>query len=300
MLVRDIGVVARYELGQALRTRLLQVVLLGYAAAMFAADLSFVSVLRVAESEVAMQLGVPPTEKPGTLLAHVTQSSFVRAALAEAVGSDRLTTRLLDLPLLGVWAGAVATTALPMVLLLGCAGSLAGEVQSRSVRYLVLRTERLAIVLGKFVGQLCLAGLALLVGGVVTAGVGQFWMVGQSPLGLLATSVAIGARGLAVALPFGALGLFVSQWVPSRNGARVLAIVVVLACAIAVALVEEFAGSSLLGVTLRALTWFSPTSGFASVWTDDLGELGAALARLGVLVLAWIAAGFARFATRDL
>lgn len=299
-LFRDIFVVAQYELSSALRTRLLQVVLLGYGVTMFLGNLIFVEALSTAETQVAQQLGLPTTERPGTLLSHVTESEVVRAMLVDAIGSEGLVSRLIQHPLLAVWAGVVAMLALPIVMLAGTAGSLAGEVQSKSVRFLTLRTERLAIVLGKLLGQFFLAAAAAGVGVGVTVGVGQFLMVEQNPAEVGFSTMLFCGRGLLYALPFGALGLCVSQWVPSRNGARVLAIVTWIGCSILGAWIEFDAPWNLVGRALDMVRWFLPTTGWTSMWSASASELGGAAARIVILTLSWIALGFVRFARRDL
>ncbi len=299
-LLRDVLVVAAYELSSALRSRLLQLVLAGYAAAMFLGDWAFVETLQVAETQVAAQLGLPGTERPGTLLAHVTESAVVRDVLAEAVGSDVGLSRLLEWPLLGLWCGVVSMAALPVVLLAGSAGSLAQEVQSRSARYLVLRTERLAIVLGKLGGQAVLGFAAAALGALVTVVVSQVLMVAQDPLGIGVAALAFSLRGLAYALPLGALGLAVSQWVPSLNGARAVALLAWIACAVAGAWIEHAGPGGMAGRCLDLVAWFLPTTGWGDLWSADASVLGLALAHAVIVSLAWLALGLLRFSGRDL
>ena len=299
-LCRDIVVVAQYELASALRTRLLQVVLLGYGVVIFLGDWIFVETLKAAENQVAQQLGLPATQRPGTLLSHLTDSEIVQAMLVDAVGSESMVRRLMEHPLLAVWAGVVAMLALPVVMLAGTAGSLAGEVQSKSVRFLTLRTERLAIVLGKLVGQALLSVAAALVGVGVTVAVGQFMMVQQDPAQVGLSTLVFCVRGLLYALPFGAMGLCVSQWVPSRNGARVLAMLTWMGCSVLGAWIEFDAPWNLVGRVLDVVRWFLPTSGWTQMWSGTVSELGGAAARIGVLTLTWVALGFVRFSRRDL
>ena len=150
---------------------------------------------------MAIHLGLPGTERPGTLLTQVTESETIRDMLAEAIGSDSVVSHLISFPLLSVWSGIVAMFALPIVMLSGTAGSLAGEVQSRSARFLVLRTERLSIVFGKLLGQWLLALAATLVGVGVTVGVGEVLMVAQDPIKIASSAALFTLRGLVYAIP---------------------------------------------------------------------------------------------------
>jgi hypothetical protein len=297
LLLRDIFLVAGYELARAARTRLLQVVVLGYAVVVFLADWSFVEALSIAEAQVANTLGLPSTDRPGTLLAHVTNSEMIRPMLVDAIGSESLAAQLFDMPLLGVWAGVISMTALPVVMLAGTAGSLSGEVQSKSIRFLVLRTERLAIVFGKFLGQIGLVAIAGLVGTLVTLGVGQFMMMEQSLPRIATTVLRLLIPGLLFALPFGAMGLCASQWVGNRNGARALAVAALIANGILVAYAEDSSGGDIGQRIATIAAWFSPSSGWTALWEPSL--LPAA-SRAGIVSLVWVALGFVRFTRRDL
>ncbi len=296
----DIFVVAAYELQQARRTRLLQVGLLLYAAGTAAADWGFVQALREAERSVAQAMHVPATEKPGTLIAEVLKSDDLRDFLGGLIGSTELFDRLATEPVLGLWSGAVAMVLLPLLLLLGTSVSVSAEVESRSIRFLALRTERVPIVLGKLLGQVAMAGLAALVGVLVTEIIGQTLMVQVPIVGLALSSTRRAACALAYALPFAGLGLCVSQWIGRSNPARVVAVVFLLA----ILVLGEWPPADWLpdwiAPGLEVLRGFLPGRGWDEAWTDDPLAFAMGLARYALNTLAWVGLGYLRFDRRDL
>lgn len=185
----DIVVVATYEVQQALRKRLLLVLLLAYAAATGAGHWGYVQGLKELEGQAAMAMGVSRTERPGALIAELLTSSKLRRFLGDLVGDSGRLDALLDVPVLALWSGAVAMVLLPVFWRAGTSTTLSTELEIRSIRFLALRTERLTIVLGKLAGQVVMGVLAGLTGVVVTEIVGLTLMVQVPPLGLFIGSL---------------------------------------------------------------------------------------------------------------
>ena len=299
-LAADILVVAAYEMGQARRTRLLQVMVVTYAAATAAAHWVFVQGLNEAERTVAITMGVPATSRPGTLTEAAVQSESMRHFLVEIVGSESVLERLTSTPLLGLWSGVVAMVLLPLFLLFSTSACVASEVETKSIRFLALRTERLPIVLGKGLGQLGMAALAALAGVFVTEAVGLFLMVEQPPLRLALSAGENALRGLVFALPFAGLGLCVSQWIGRAHAARALSIVALLAIIVADFVLEHESSPEPLGRLADIARLALPGQGWTEMWETNVVALGAGAARLMVVTLAWIALGTLRFDRRDL
>ncbi len=299
-LLRDTLIVAGVELGQSARTRLLQVTVLAYAAVIAAANWIFVQIVHVAETEAALALGVPPTAKPGAMLDTVVAGGEVRRAVAEMVGDASLAENLLSAPPLALWSGLVSMGLLPVVLLAATSASVAAEVQSGSIRYWALRTERLPIVLGKFLGQVAAVALAAALGLAVTAVCGATLMVRVPQAELFISGAEFAARGLCFALPFGALGMAISQVLPGPNVARLGAILLVLALAILDGVIEHFAAPGSWGQAADLAGLLLPGHGWTAMWQVDHGQFALALGRVAIVTTGWIALGFLRFSSRDL
>lgn len=298
--VRDLLVVAVYEFQQAARTRLLQVGVLGYAGVTLAAHAAFVEGLQEAERSVALAMMVPPTEKPGALIGAALQSTELRRFLADIIGSESTLDRLTEAPILALWSGAVAMVLLPLFVLVGTSTSVSAEVESRSIRFLALRTERLPIVLGKLAGQLSIAALAALSGVAVTVGAGVTLMVQQPPLALAGHSLVHAGRGLLYAVPFAALGLAVSQWVPRANPARLATMFALFAVIVGHVWLGSEVDASLPGRLADLASNLLPGVGWTEMWSVDLITFGLAVARSAVITVGLVALGYLRFDRRDL
>ena len=296
----DILVVAAYEMGQSRRTRLLQVMVVTYAATTAAAHWAFVQGLNQAESAAALTMGVPATSRPGTLTEAALESEGLREFLVGVVGSESVLERLASAPLLGLWSGVVAMVLLPLFLLFGTSACVASEVESKSIRFLALRTERLPIVLGKGLGQLGMAAVAALAGVLVTEAVGLLLMVEQPPLRLLLTAFEQALRALVYALPFAGLGLCVSQWIGRAHAARAVGILALLVIVIGDAVLKAYSSPQPLGRIADIARLALPGQGWTEMWETDLGALAAGASRLMVVTLAWVALGTLRFDRRDL
>ncbi|GDX83049.1 hypothetical protein LBMAG42_48600 [Deltaproteobacteria bacterium] len=299
-VVGDILVVAAYELAQARRTRLLQVLVLGYAAATGAAHWGFVQGLKEAERSIALAMGVPPTDRPGAMIASVLSSEDLRRFITNLIGSEALLERLATVPVLAIWSGAVAMVLLPVFMLLGTSVSVAAEVENKSIRFLALRTERLPIILGKGLGQLAMASVAALAGVAVTEVAGLTLMVQQPPLGLGLSALEHAARALLYALPFAGLGLCVSQWVGRANPARALGVIALIGVVIANPWLEYQSSTHALGRLADIVRTVLPGQGWTDMWQVNPVTFAVGAAKLLVVTLGWVALGYLRFDRRDL
>jgi ABC-type transport system involved in multi-copper enzyme maturation permease subunit len=292
--------VAVYELGEAVRTRLFQLVLVGWLGVLGVANWILVEFLREAEGSFAATLGVPRTEKPGAMIAQLIQRGELVDFLAPLVGGRGSAQVLLHEPIIGLWASATTMACLPVLLAFTASGSIAGEVKSRSIRYLACRTGRLQIGLGKIAGQLFLAAVAALFGIVLTVGMSQTLMV-QVPMGeLVLVLLDRTLRALAFALPFAGLALAVSMLVPNPNGARVTTAAVMLGMRVVARLAQDHVDDSLPGRFADLVTLFCAHTTWGDYWSTDPAVLGAAVGRSCILAIVYFAAGHVRFGTRDL
>lgn len=297
----DVGWVAVYELGEAVRTRLFQLVLLTYAGGIGASTWILVRILGRIEEGLAGTLGVPATERPGAMMSTLLANGDLAQLVGPAVGQpDDVVAELLREPVLGLWTGVSSMALLPLVLVFSASASIAAEVKSRSIRYLSCRTGRLQIGLGKLVGQLLIAIVAALLGAVVAWALGMTLMVANPPAALALSLVERTLRAVVWALPFAGLGLLASQWVTNPNGARVLGGGLLLGMAVASGLADEYAGPDTVGRLADLAGLFLATNGWSAFWSTDAAVLAEAMVRGVVLAVVYYAAGHVVFARRDL
>lgn len=296
----DTALVARYELAEALRTRLFQLVVLAYLCGVALSVWLQVTVLWVAESNVAEALQVPMSSRPGTLLPRLLANGAVRDALAPMVGGRDAAGALLDQPVLALGVGLTAMALLPAVLVFTASGTVSTEVRSRSIRFLLVRTGRTPIVLGKALGQLALGAVALTLGGLVAWAMGLTMMTGNDPAALFLALAARSVCAAAFALPYLGIAMATSLWITSPNGARLGAALACAATPVLGALLRHRAGPDALGRIADLLTLAIPTGSWNALWSTDPAVLAAAFGRSLLLTTIFLAVGLARFERRDL
>lgn len=296
----DLWLVCRYELGEALRTRLFQVVMVAYLGGIGLGNWILVVILREAEATLAAALGVPATQRPGAMVAELVKRGELLEVLGPMVGSREAATRLLAEPVMALWAAGFAMGLLPVVMSFSASGSIAAEVRSRSIRYLACRTGRLQIGLGKLAGQLVLGGVAAGLGVLLTAAMSQLLMV-QVPLGALLLSLADRtARACVYALPWAGAGLAASAIIPNPNGARVVSAFFFVGMHVGSAWIGQYVGADFVGRLADLVRLFCPNTAWADFWSADPATVAAAAGRCTILAVAFYALGHARFGRRDL
>lgn len=183
---------------------------------------------------------------------------------------------------------------LPFLVPLGAFNQTAGDIGSRGIRYLLLRTERDNLFLGRFIATaifttavmvISIAAIALYVGlklRLYPAGDVIVW----SLHGALAVSV--------VALPYVAL----SAWISARNESAMLSLVVITLIVGGVLLLS-FVGSK-TAEAVSYVKWLLPWGVQNQLLAPSLGRVaGAALACFGYTAI-FLYLGHRTFSRRDL
>lgn len=221
--LRDVALVARFELLRAVRTWQALAVIVLYVVASAGATYLFIQGLGQFENVTADALHVPRTEYPGALLTQLMKGDAFRGMIGAMVGDPNLVDRVLELPILAIfhqWTGLIL---LPYLATLVSAEAISTDIASRALRFELLRTGRLELVLGRFAGQALLCGIAAMMSAVATAVVGFLFMVGLDPLALAWGLVISTSRTWMYGLPFIGIGLMCSQLTSSPAWGRVLA-----------------------------------------------------------------------------
>lgn len=294
--LRDVLLVARFELLRAMRTRRALAFSLLYLVAAVGAAYVFIQVVGGLENTVAAELGVPRTRTPGTLTHELVKKESFQRGMAEITASETVGELVQRVPLLAIVHLFFSLLALPFFAATLAAESIAADVASRALRFELLRTGRLELVLGRFLGQLALTGLACLVAAVGVQAAGAMWMHGFSHASLAVWLCAYSVRAWAYVVPFVGVGMAFSQLTDSPGWARAGAIVTT-------------AGSWILCgvfVALRDTRWGLVSDvGFQllpQAWLTLFWEPGWPVAALvcGVMGLCVTLLGAFRFLRRDL
>jgi len=232
-----------------------------------------------------------------------TQAIQARSGLlALLVGGNEEALRALSgLPLLVPLVFRLTLVFLPLYVALLGFDQLSSEVGSRSVRYLVVRSRRASIVLGKFAAQaLALAALvAVVVGGLFVAA--AFKAEIQEPLGYAVTALRFWTAGMSLALAYLALTTLASAITSSPAGSLFTNLGVLLGFW-ALYLVgargeaqRQFTGSS---SWTEPLKWLSP-SAYSSGLLGPPSATLVSMAAYACFAAVFLAAAWAAFRVRD-
>ncbi len=292
--LRDTTLVARFEIAEAVRSKLLLVMLLLFLGAGSLGAWGFTKAVQRIEQEASSVV-------PGVSVKIDRSSPLYRNLIQRFVHDPAKAEYFLSLPPIVFFYAWASLGFMPWLVLFLSAETIASEVSSRGIRYSLLRTGRLPYALGKMAGQaVILAGAAAaaalayyavswkLLGGVEAGGIAR-GMLCYWPLILLHN------------LPFLAWALFASMATASANLSRILS----LGGAVVLAILSALSGWSFLqrgpvSAGLWKLASFLTPFGHAGgleyprgtpFWTDAATCLGLSLLYFG--------AGYALLRRRD-
>ena len=238
------------------------------------------------------QLGA---EKVETLLA----SDELAEYLAETfdMGVD-LARELITVPPLALFYLLLATTALPLVVILTSSDAVSSEIASGSARYALFRSDRLGWALGKLAGQTLLMIVGVVIGAVAAFAVGAAMLdrfeAASTALWLLRMS------GRAAIYGFAYLGVAMcaSLLVRGNAAARGLGLMLVTFCWLGGTLLRVAVHRG-AGDVVNALRQIFPNAHGDALFFPGLAERVPAMLALIAIGAAYFALGYARFARRD-
>ncbi len=301
--VRDTALVARFELGEALRTRLLVVMMFLFVGAGALGAWGFAEMVSGIEQRAAQVTGAPTARRPGGALRRLRQSRSYHDLLATFLRDEQKADYYAAQPPIVVFFGWAALLFTPWLILFTAADTISSEVASRAIRYAALRTTRLAYALGKALGQ------TVIVAGVSALSALTFYVVawlcfdtfeyGATAMGLLS----YWPRVLLYSLPFVGWSMFASMATSSANLARILS----LGGAVALAILNGLAVNAPVrgtGVVSNALwdlvTYLTPFGHRDGLAYPPGGAFLTDMALCLALAVVYFAAGFAILRRRDL
>ena len=296
--LRDVGLIAQFEFLRAVRTWRALALLVLYAVATIGAVMIFSQVVLVAEEGIASTIGAVPPERPGLMLDQLMQSENTVRFLTRLGGSESVAAELVrysPLALFHLWFSLLLA---PFFAATSSAESIAVDVQSRAIRYEVLRTGRSEVVFGRFAGQALLVGAATALGVMATWSVGALYFVGQDLPRLALQLSWVSLRAWAFALPFVALGVLCSTVTSSPAWARVLAVAAACGSWVLWAVAHHYRKRD-WGMAMDLVLDVLPQGWVGEMWAFDGGWVAAAGVCV-VLSVVLTGLGSLRFEGRDL
>jgi len=132
--VRDVGLVARYELAEAARSKLLIVIALLFVAAGGLAAWSFTEVVSTVEENAARLTGAPAARRPGATMRRLRDSGSYQELLRRVMRNQQKADYFAAIPPIVTFFSWFAFNITPFLVLLGSAETIATEVGSRAIR----------------------------------------------------------------------------------------------------------------------------------------------------------------------
>ena len=298
-MLRDAWVVARFDLGESLRSRKVLVIFSLYVLGAIAASILFTELLQTIESELAEQLLVAQTERPGTLTEALMRNSELRRVLTRLVRDPDLALSLLNKPPLALLYGWVALTFGPVFVILTASDAISSELAGGAARFALVRTDRSAWALGKLLGQALLLLVGILAGALASYVTG---FIQLSSFPLLETALWMVRYALAAfvySFAFLGLAMGTSQLTRSVPWSRALAVLALAGVSMAAGLLDRDDVRERAPVLTDSLRQLFPGAHRLDLWRPDFADSAPAMTVLFALGLSYFLLGHVRFARRD-
>jgi ABC-type transport system involved in multi-copper enzyme maturation permease subunit len=297
--LRDIGLIGRFELFRAIRTWRALAQVLVYVVVVAGSTRIFISALRAMENTVAEQMGVPAVKYPGTLTEQVMQSDSFHSMMSGMFGDQALIDALIGWHPIAWFFFWLGIGLFPFLAASSASEAIATDVQTRTIRFQALRTGRLEIVLGRWLGQLVLSALAVSAGAFAAMAVCLISMVEQDVYALATGLGWFGLRVWLFGIPFVGLGLACSQVTTSPAWARVMAIVGVAGSWLVFGLTSNRQLEGPWAIAADLVRPLLPQGWLRLMWESGAVWMGAGAVCVGLGLVA-TAIGYVGFARRDL
>lgn len=176
---------ALFELSSAIRSRRALVTVLLFA--LIGAGVMFVtvSIFSTLEEQVVSKLGLPAVDNSGGVTMTLWRSSVFKAMMSRALGSSLLFNDMLSQHPVALAFGFFVFGVVPLMTLITCAPTAAGEIRSGSVRYVLLRVSRTEWTLGLFFAEALVLLVAMMLLAAAAAAIAVYRLPGWSAFGFV-------------------------------------------------------------------------------------------------------------------
>lgn len=298
-LLRDLLIVAAFELREMLRTRRILIVLALYLLGGLVAAYGFVEFLRAVEEAAANALGTAATARPGALTEQLLKEPMYQSAFRTFFRNNDEADFLIKFPPMALFFAWSSFSFVPILIVITATDTVAQETMSRGYRFINFRTGRLEYVLGKATGQLLLLAALTLSTAFVYMLVAFFGLYNFELGSNLSGMLFFWPRILAYCAPFLALAVSVSAMATSTNVARAASIIALLSFTVLNAVLRHY---SRLDPSwwMDLLRFLMPLMHRDALWGPDWLEVMGVIFTLLSLGGLYLAVGIAVFARRDI
>jgi len=222
--LRDTALVARWWLARSIRTRGAIALILVFTLVATGGAWIFTRILLEMERAAAAALHVPSTDKPGAMLDVLKERGDLTEVVQGLIGDPALAEWAMNLPILTIYSFWIALFTVPFLAAAAGAEAISPDIRDRTLRYELVRTGRLELVMGRFAGQALLIAVGLAAASAGVWIVAMIGMVQQPPLLQAVTLAAFLPRLWLWSLPWLGMGVGCSQLRGAVNWCRTLAL----------------------------------------------------------------------------
>ena len=289
-LLRDVGLIAGFDLRESLRTRRALVLVLLYLLIAASASGIYVRIVSELQEGVAALPDVSGDPEAAAAMAMVQDQGYHLVLLFFAGGDAELANHLATYPAMVLIFAWISLAFLPWFIALTSYDLIAGDLHLRTIRYAALRTSRGAYVLGKLLGQAALIAGVTGLGMLPVVVIGALYLPGFDIVGTLLALLTTWPITVLCALGFLGVVALASQLCKGPGAARAVAVGLLLVVWIFSVLPEPMTWLALLSPWHWKFGLFHPAIG------QRLLAIGACLG----LCAGYTALGYLRFRRRDL
>jgi ABC-type transport system involved in multi-copper enzyme maturation permease subunit len=283
-LLRDVGLIAGFDLRESLRTRRALVLVLLYVVIAASASGIYIRIVNEMRENLA---SVPGSAAEISVAADAGYGALL---LFFAGGDGALANHLATYPTMVLVFAWISLAFLPWFIALTSYDLIAGDLHLRTIRYAALRTSRGAFVLGKLLGQAALVAGVTGLGMLPVLVLGAIYLPGFDLLGTLFALLSTWPVTVLCALGYLGVVTLASQLCKGPGAARATAVGLLLAVWIC----------ALLPAPYTPLNWLSPWHWKYALFHPALGERLLAIGACLGLCAGYTALGYLRFRRRDL
>jgi len=291
--------VACYEWFDALRSRRALVVLLLYMAAAVCNMHWSINLLHKLEKELASVLQLPLSEQTGVVSTALWKSKPFQRIMKQMAQNDLVLQDITGkhpIELIYAWFAFFYT---PLLVVLVSGNRIAEDLGSGAVRYMIFRIPRLSWTLGKFIGQLLMIGLALILSGIGAYLVAKFRLSGSGTPDLFVNVLQWSVRAWIFSIPYLGLAMGLSHLTKSASKATVMGIIAITVCFVLTFLLRHFTTENGWRSCLPFISLLLPDEHKMYLWRNALAPLVTGTAFLLSLGFCYLLIGYAFFRKRD-
>ncbi len=298
-ILRDVGIVAGHELGEALRSRRVLILALLYLGGAVAGTFILIEVLAGLEAMLAQTLAVAASERPGTFTQELMSSAEAQRFLAEVLDDAELAAELVTIPPLALFYGWMVINFCPALVMLTSSEAVATDLATGAARFSLVRTPRLSFSVGKLVGQAALMAVSVMAGAIGVWVTGYFQFEGFAPGPTALWMLALCGRGFVYCLAYVGIAIGLSHLTRSVPWSRALGLITLGITGILWGIAHLDRVQEAAGPAVRALVPLLPRAHQTDLWRPDLLDRLPALVMLCALCVIYFALGYRFRARRD-